>query len=382
MRLSANLPLILSSLLMLVACSDSSDSKPTDPLPVYDFSAVDARLQQFIDDRDQTEGISITIVDRVQGTVHEAAFGDHPENIVILLASVSKFATVTLLMAIDEDESIDFDIDAPIGDFLPWEGVYGEPTTAQLLSNTSGIPGGWLRAIDLYGVHNCQYDPDFDFEECVKLIYSTELPVGYPPGTVFDYGGSQWHLAGAVGVQVTNSDWNQAFDKYVAGPCELEVFRYGNMEGRENNFTGHPDSLEGLGNPLPGAGGISSMQDMSKLLLLHLREGKCGKNKVLSQESVKAMQVNRIEGLKNPSFPGRTYGMGWFGREDLPPTLFYDTGGYGSVAWLDTERMVGGFIAIDDYSKATYSDSQNLTLYEIIPLVGQIVDEARLEVEK
>jgi hypothetical protein len=72
--------------------------------------------------------------------------------------------------------------------------------------------------------------------------------------------------------------------------------------------------------------------------------------------------------------------MGWWGREDLPPNVLYDPGSYGSVAWLDTQRMVGGFIAIDDYSKATYSDSQNLTLYEIIPLVGQIVDEARREV--
>jgi CubicO group peptidase (beta-lactamase class C family) len=380
MRLSANLFLILSSMLMLGACSDSSDSKPGDPLPVYDFSLVDARLQQFIEDSDPTEGISITIVDRVQGTVHEAAFGDHPENIVVLLASVSKFASVTLLMAIDEDDSIDFDIDAPIRDYLPWKGVYGEPTTAQLLSNTSGIPGGWARDIGLYGVHNCQYDPDFDFEECAKLIYATQLPAGNPPGTVFDYGGSQWHLAGAVAMQVTNSDWNQAFDKYVAGPCELDVYRYGNMEGRESEFTGHPDSLGGLGNPQPGWGGISSMQDMAKLLLLHIREGKCGDNEVLSQDAVMAMQVNRIEGLTNVLYPGRTYGMGWFGREDLPPTVFYDTGGYGSVAWLDTQRMVAGFIAIDDYSKATYSDSQDLTLYEIIPLVGQIVDEARMEV--
>jgi CubicO group peptidase (beta-lactamase class C family) len=347
---------------------------------VYDFSAVDARLQQFIDDRDSTEGISITIVDRVQGTVHEAAFGDHPENIVVLLASVSKFASVSLLMAIDEDDSIDFDIDAPIREYLPWEGVYGEPTTAQLLSNTSGIPGGWLREIGLYGVHNCQFDPDFDFEECAKLIYSTELPNSSPPGTVFDYGGSQWHLAGAVAMQVTNSDWNQVFDKYVAGPCELDVYRYGNMVGRESEFTGHPDSLGGLGNPQPGSGAISSMQDMAKLLLLHIREGKCGNNNVLSQDAVRAMQVNRIEGLTNVFLPGRTYGMGWFGREDLPPTVFYDPGGYGSVAWLDTQRMVAGFIAIDDYSKSTYSDSQELTLYEIIPLVGQIVDEARLEV--
>ena len=115
---------IFSSSLLLGACSDGSNSNPSDAAPVYDFSEVDARLQQFINDSDKTEGISVTIVDRDQGTVHDAAFGDHEPNIVTIPASGSKFASVTLLMAIHEDESADFDIDAPISNYLPWEGVW------------------------------------------------------------------------------------------------------------------------------------------------------------------------------------------------------------------------------------------------------------------
>lgn len=371
------LPLVVS-LLLIGACSDSSDSKPSDPLPVYDFSEVDARLQQFLDDSEQTEGISITIVDRDQGTVHEAPFGDHPENIVTLLASVSKFASVTLLMAIHEDESVDFDIDAPISNYLPWEGVYGDRTTTQLVSNTSGIPGFFSRAD--YGVHNCHFDPDADAENCDKLIYATELPGSRPPEVAFDYGGSQWHLPRAVAVEVTKSDWNQALERYVGEPCDLDVFKYGNMtETTKYEFTGHPDSLAGIGNPNPGGGAISSMQDMAKLLLLHIRGGTCGDRRVLSPDGVMFMQVNRIEGLINPFFPERAYGMGWWGREQLP-NVSYDSGLYGSVAWIDTQRMVGGFVAIDDYSKQSAGASWALILDEIIPLVGELVDDARQEV--
>jgi CubicO group peptidase (beta-lactamase class C family) len=304
----------LCSSLLLGACSDGSNSKPSDPLPVYDFSEVDARLQKFINDSNKTEGISVTIVDRDQGTVHDAALGDHEPNIVTLLASVSKFASATLLMAIHEDESANFDIDAPISNHLPWEGVYGDRTTTQLLSNTSGIPGIFSR--DVYGVHNCQYDPDADAENCDKLIYSTELPGSQPPGTAFDYAGSQWHLSRAVAVEVTNSDWNQALERYIAEPCDLEVYKFGNMVDQSKyEFTGHPDSLAGIGNPHPGGGAMSSMRDMARLLLLHIRDGMCGDHRVLSPDAVMFMQVNRIEGLINPLFPEPSYGMGWWGRE-------------------------------------------------------------------
>jgi len=289
-------------------------------------------------------------------------------------------------MAIDEDEAVDFDINMPIKNYLPWEGVYGEATTLQLLSNTSGIPGLLNAAARVE--YACQYDPDYDSEECAKLIYSTELPDINPPGTVFDYGGAQWCLPAAIATQVTNSDWNQAFDEYVAGPCGLEVYKYGNMTAQDKyEFTGHPDSLEGLGNPHAGAGAITSMRDMAKLLLLHLREGACGDNRVLSPDAVKAMRVNRIEGLPKVGandvlYSDRSYGMGWWGRDDLPSSVYFDSGSYGSVAWIDTDRMVGGFIAIDDYSHASAFPARDLVLDEIIPMVADIVDEARMAVEK
>ncbi len=368
---------------VLAACSDGSDQRPAQPLPRYDFSAVDARLQRFLDESARYDGISITLVDGVQGTVHEAAFGDHTTGIVVLLASASKMPSATLLMALDDDPQLDFDVTAPIGRYLPWEGVYGDRTAAQLLSNTSGIPG--LSALadregDLGGLlaHSCQFFPRGTLEECGRILYSVELPGTVPPDTAFDYGGSQWQLAGAVAEQVSNSSWRQAFDRYIAGPCGLEVFQYGNSVGVPATWTGHPDSLVGLDNPSIEAGAISSLRDYAALLLLHLRGGVCGDERVLTEESVAFMQADR--GGKH----GVPYGMGWW----ITPvavgddaTLFWDPGAFGSVAWLDTARQIGGFVAIDDYSNYDGSAPTLLVLDEIIPLVAGAVDAARENVD-
>lgn len=281
----------------------------------------------------------------------------------------------------DDDDSLNFDIYTKIKNYMPWAGVYGEVTMAQFMSATSGMPGVFNPGA--YVEHGCQYDPDYDGEECSKLIYTVELPNTKPPGTVFDYGGSQFRLIGGVISQVTNSDWNQAVDKYLGEPCGMEAFKYGNMTRQSKyEWTGNPDSLAGLGYPHPGGGAIASVRDMAKLLLLNLREGMCGDTRVLSRDAVLAMRENRIDGLPNVFFPGRTYGMGWWGRDDIPPGVLYASGTYGEIAWIDTNRNVGGFVAIDDYTETASADYLNLTLFEIIPMVGEIVDEARMASDK
>jgi CubicO group peptidase (beta-lactamase class C family) len=379
MRLTVLFSSTICFSLFLGACSDGSNSQPwsTEPSPQYDFSAVDERFQEFLDESDTYDGISVILVDKSQGVVHEKSFGDHTEDIVVLLASTTKAVSAALLVALDESDAINFDIDAPIGDYLPWDGVYGDSTTTQLLSNTSGIPGRGAKKD--YGVHECQYNPDAIFEDCAKLIYSNELPGTQAPGTAFSYGGSQWHLSGAVAEQVTNSEWAQAFDKYIAQPCDLEVFKFGNMvEQSKYDWTGHPDSLAGLGNPHMAGGAISNLQDMAKLLLMHLHDGMCGENRVMSRDGVLFMQVDRTSEISRFS-----YGLGWWMTrrswmdEEDELFLLRDTGVYGSTAWLDTKRMIGGFVPIDAYTGANPNDAWTLVLDEIVPLIGQIVDDAR-----
>lgn len=358
------------TVILLTACSDGSD-KNFKPQADYDFSAVDAAFQQFLDESAVFDGISFTLVDNVQGAVHEAAFGDHTLDIVVMLASTSKMPSVSLLMALHEDESLNYDVEDTIDNYLPWMGVYGDRTTVHLVSNTSGIPG--LSGIVDYGPHMCQFMPDVALEECAETLYTVEVPGSIAPGTMFNYGGTQWQLSGAVAEQVTNSTWNQAFDQYIGSPCELEVFTYGNPWSDLSSFDGNPDSLIGKQNAHIEGGAITNMRDYAKILLMHLRGGRCGDNQVLSQESVDFMQIDRAGDLGTP------YGMSWWiesGDEDTS-AIYYDPGAFGAISWVDMERGIGGYVGIDDYSRADPGAVYGLVLKTIIPLQQQAVDEAR-----
>lgn len=123
-----NIPM-LAAIALVTACSDSSDHTVTEvppaPIPMVDFSAVDARLEDFVAENEHFDGASIVIVDKNEGTIHRTAFGDHTVDTVVLLASTSKVPAVSLLMALaEDDDNVDFEIDGPISDYLPWVGVW------------------------------------------------------------------------------------------------------------------------------------------------------------------------------------------------------------------------------------------------------------------
>ena len=391
-----NYRLLVSSVFLLIVvglasgCDNATSQAPSIEInPEYDFAAVDARFQKFLDDSEQYDGISYTLVDSKQGVVHEAALGDHTLDIVVLLASASKMPASALLMALHDDDSLAFEVGAPIADYLSWDGVYGDRTTQQLLSNTSGIPGLASLLSYLGQPHECIFEPDTQLETCGEAIYTNLIPGTSPPGVGFDYGGAQWQLAGAVAEQVSNSSWRQAFDNYIAQPCDLEVFQFGNMgidwstlNIDSSQWTGYPDSLTGLSNPLIEGGAISNMQDYAKLLMMHLSGGKCGENPVLSEASVALLQADRT-GEMETLISGWRYGMGWWIPEGLPGVVV-DFGLFGSVGWLDTERGIGGYMATDDYSYTLLNALSDplappakLVIEEIILLQQQAVDAAR-----
>jgi CubicO group peptidase (beta-lactamase class C family) len=395
-KLTILLASLFSMTIFLVGCDGSGTGggsisvQTTEPLPEYDFSAIDTRFQQFLDESDVYDGISYTLVDAEQGVVHEAAMGDHTINIVVLLASASKVPAVTLLMALDDDDDLVFDVETMIDNYLPWQGVYGDRTVLQLLSNTSGIPGLTnFATLGPNGPHACQADPDATLEACTETIYTTELAGSVPPGTRFDYGGSPWQLAGGVAEQVSNNSWRQAFDEYIAGPCDMEVMQFGNpgvdwgvLGIDTSTWNGHPDSLTGLDNPSIESGAISNMRDYRRLLLMHLRGGKCGELSVISPASVAFMQADRSADLPG-NIEGFSYGMGWWLPENMPGVVI-DFGLFGSVGWLDTERGIGGYVATDDYGYTLLDALQDplapparLVVEEIIGLQQKLVDEAR-----
>jgi len=371
---------LAASLIVTAGCSDSNNSGAVLPQTPTDFTAIQTSMQAFVDTQPSFDGASLIIVDKNAGVIHRAFVGDHDIDTVVLLASTSKMPAAALMMALHEDDAnVDFEIDRVIDDYLPYTGAWPGRTAEQLVSNTSGIPG--LGFLGQYGAHLCQYVATGQLQECGKLIYQTpldELP-SYAPGTNFDYGGSPWQLAGLVAEVVGGASWNQLFDQYLGEPCDLDVFRFGNMLAQFDNWTGHPDSLVGLDNPNIEGGAISNLDDYAKLLSMHLNDGWCGDNQVLSAESVDFMRVDRARATGTIADDARGYGMGWWvtPKEDgAEPTLFLDPGAFGAVSWIDIDREYGAFFAVE----VPISEGQIGSGYareELLPLVEAAYDAVR-----
>ena len=372
----------MAAIAFITACSDGSDHKITEvpAAPMADFAPVDSRLEDFLAENDNFDGASIVIVDKNLGTIHRAAFGDHTVDTVVLLASTSKMPAVSLLMALaEDDDNVDFEIDGPISDYLPWMGVWSTEITAEhLVSNRSGIPGLVNAVAGTYGAHMCQYGPIGTLYECAQTIYQTALPnsISNPPGEAFDYGGSQWQLAGAVAETVGGAGWNQLLDQYIGEPCDLEVFRFGNNLAFATEWDGNPDSLVGLYNPNIEAGAITNLDDYAKILMMHLNEGACGDNQVLSAEAVEFMRIERTLSQDG----GQGYGMGWWSQpveEGSSIYLYTDAGFYGSVSWIDTERNYAGYVALEEYTGSFGSQGSGMVISELIPLIEEAIDAVR-----
>lgn len=367
-------------LILITACSDSNNnnSSPAPLLP--DFTAADAWMAEFVATEEAFPGGGYIVVDRNLGVVHKAVFGNQMEDSLVLLASTSKVPTVTLLMALHDDENIDFDINAPIASYLPWQGVWDESiTTQQLVSNRSGIPGlgQILGNLDSASSHLCQFLPEGTLYACAETLYTSPLPQlqSTPAGTAFDYGGSQWQLSGGVAEAVGGASWNQLWDQYIAQPCEMTISTYGNNLASAADWDGNPESLNGQTNPNMEGGMMATLDDYAKLLSLHLNEGVCGDNRVMSSDSLAFMRR-----LTTQFDEGRGYGMGWWSEAPASGeevTLFTDGGAWGSLSWIDTERNYAGVVFFEEYTMTEASKGSAGARDQLIPIIQGAIDAQR-----
>ena len=354
------------------AGDDASDDTPTDDTeaeeepepdpepeatePTFDFSAVDPIIEDFIAER-ELNGAAFVVAHRDYGIIDERFWGVFDADRVSLIASSSKMVVAAVLLALDDAGVLD--IDAPIADVLPYAGDHPEITTAQLLSNSSGLPG--LLEIANYGPYLCAFSHLGSMQECAEAILTTpddDADV-IPPDTEFDYGGAQWQVAGAVAEAASGQSWAELIDELFVEPCGLETFGFNNAFSQVETagfshppgFDNNPEVLVATDNPNMEGGAFSNTTDYVELMLMHLRGGYCGDTQVLSQDALDQMHADRVAAVYGGDAgndPGTGYGMGWW--VDRETGIISDGGAFGSVPWLDLEDGYGAFLLTESNS--------------------------------
>lgn len=342
--------LLVCSVLALASCGDSDG-------PDIDFSALDAAIEGFLADN-ALEGATMVVVHRDHGIVHLRAFGGFEVDRVSLLASSSKMISAGVLARLADEGLVD--LDAPISTYLS---AWGEHKTdisiAQLVSNSAGLVG--LIDDPLYGKYLCQYLNVGSMQLCAQLIYqANDAEDRVPPDTQFRYGGGQWQLAGGIAEVVSGRTWAELVEETYTRPCGLDALGYTNQyalafEGDVDSalgyptfFTGDVGTLPATDNPNVEGGGYATAEDYGKLLLMHLRGGRCGDRRVLSDAAIARMHEDHIAAYGgetlDPSLPG--YGFGWW-MSRTQPGLLADPGAYGASPWIDLERGYGVMILLE-----------------------------------
>ncbi|HEX6048769.1 MAG TPA: hypothetical protein VFZ21_05865, partial [Gemmatimonadaceae bacterium] len=117
-------------------------------------------------------------------------------------------------------------------------------------------------------------------------------------------------------------------------------------------FAGDPSTLDVTDNPNIEGGGYITAEDYGMILLMHLRGGVCGGNRVLSDAAVARMQQDRIGAVYGGSTKRallQGYGLGWW-TDRTQPGVVVDIGLYGATPWLDVPRGYGAMILIEGNS--------------------------------
>ena len=340
--------------------------------PRYDFSGVDAIIAEFVEQR-SLDGAGFVVVHRDHGIIHHEHWGAFEEDRISLFASSTKMVTAGVLFHLDDQGLLD--IDAPVADVVEWGSGNPEITTAQLLSNSSGLVG--LFPDPAYGPYLCQWISSTTLQDCAESIMTTtaddEQVVA--PDTEFRYGGGQWQVAGAVAEVVSGKSWYELIDEIYVEPCGLEVLDYNShfdqIEGagfsHPPGFRSDPGQMVESANPNMEAGLYSDTTDYARLLLMHLRGGRCGETRVLSVEALARMHGDRIGAVYGGDAFGANlgYGMGWWVYRDTG--YIQDGGAYGSVPWLDLE---------DGYGALLLTESDNGTANQLVAEIIDLVDTA------
>lgn len=279
-----------------------------------------------VNDMQQRQKIMANMIARRQGK--KANTADFTTSSRQPIASCSKWLSAALVMTFVDEGKLQ--LTDTVGKFLPVLSKHGKGsiTISQCLSHTTAIKAASLReSLD-------EMKSIGSMDEAIQLIAG--LPMEGEPGKIFHYSNAGLQIAAAVIETIGGKDFETLFAERIAKPLGMQNTDFG--KGKV---------------PLPAGGAWSTPQDYMNFLVMILDKGVYKGKRILSENSVAQMQVNRITaGVKiaySPAEAGNAgYGYGeWVMDSSAIGHLskaVSSPGLFGSFPWVENEKQYCAFL--------------------------------------
>lgn len=238
------------------------------------------------------------------------------------VASCSKWYSAALVMTFVDEGKLS--LADTVGKWFPVLTRHGKGgiTIGQCLSHLTAIKSPPLKESlqDMRGVAS--------MDEAIEHIAS--LPMEGEPGKVFHYSNTGLQIASAVMEKISGKSFETLFAERLALPLQMKNTDFG-----KSNVA------------LPAGGAYSTAEDYLNFLTMILQKGLFNGKRILSEKSVRDMQVNRVTpAVKVAYMPAEAgdfgYGFGEWVMETAvannQPKAVCSPGLFGSFPWVDNQK--------------------------------------------
>ncbi|MFC0518556.1 serine hydrolase domain-containing protein [Mucilaginibacter angelicae] len=283
------------------------------------------------------------MIARKQGK--KADLDDYTSTSRAAIASCSKWLSAALVMTFVDEGKLK--LTDTVGKYLRVLSQNGKGgiTIGQCLSHQAGIKTPPLKE----SLQEMRQENSMD--EAMADIAA--LPMEGTPGKVFHYSNAGLQIAGAIIEKISGKNFETLFAERIAQPLNLLHTDFGNAKVA-----------------LPAGGAYSTPEDYLTFLTMIMNHGVFNGKRILSENSIAQMQVNRITSdVKIAYSPAEAGGLGYgYGEWMFDEHTVSSPGLFGSFPWIDKDKKYAAFM-MTFYIK---SDGRQQRYHEL----KQLVDEA------
>jgi len=355
------------------------------PLSATEFdaeklAAIRGKMQKFVDDASpsQVAGAELVVGSSKGIALHEAIGKQNldsneplPKDALFRIASMTKPITAMGIMILQDQGKLS--VEDPVEKYLPeFKGqmlldsrmgdkvVLKKPerpiTLRDLLTHTSGLPGGFPAGIsDLYFKRN------YNLAEATAM--QSQRPLEFPPGSKWAYCNAGIDTLGRVIEVVSGQSYEVFLEERIFKqlgmkdttpyPSEEQLKRLAGLYEFKDGKLNHVGyqligPVKGARHPIPAGGLFSTAGDLPRLYQMMLSAPTSGGNsgrQIISPAAVKQMTSLQTGDLQCGFTPGMGFGFGWAVTKEpqgvhamMSKGTYGHGGAFGTQAWLDPEK--------------------------------------------